>query len=738
MSYPVPDNEDERLDALDALNILDTEPEEHFDRLTDLAATVCDTPTALITLIDEERQWFKSCFGFDTRETRLDSSFCVYVVDDQEKIMVVEDVTKDPRFEDNPLVTGSPHIRFYAGALLTSPAGVAIGTLCVIDYEPRTFGAKKQALLSELAGVASDLLTARQQSLKVRYLTSALEQADESVLITDGTPLDPPGPKIRWVNDAFERMTGYDEDELLGKTPRLLQSPDTSRQTLDRVRRALEAGESTQAQTINSRKDGTSYIVQWNISPVRTEDGQVSHWVSVQRDVTDQQQREDRLRHEAQHDDLTGLLRRDALEERIGTALESESAPGGLLYIDLDRFKQVNDSLGHSAGDELLRRVSDILRNEVRSTDVLARIGGDEFVVWMASAAAGEEASTAAERIGEALEQPFSIQGEEVFVGASVGVLSDLSRYDSADAALRDADAAMYRAKEHPGHSFAVHNSSMTTDSQERLRLDTALHRAVEMDQFEPYFHPIVRLEDGVLQGCEVLARWRTEDGEIIPPGRFLEVAEETGLIEPIGHQVIRKACRVCYRFHEQNGKDFKLSLSANFSRTEFFHPETYDFVTDVLREHDIEPSQFTMEITERSVGASDATDKETIRALKDLGVRIEIDDFGTGHSSLHSLLQFPADGVKFAKEIIAQLDASERGDALVQSVLEMADRLSLTATAEGIENEHQLTRLRSLGCPYGQGYLFTRPVPESELSTIFESPPWRSYWTDPASGANA
>ncbi len=730
MSHPVPDNEDERLDALHALNILDTEPEEHFDRLTDLAATVCDTPTALITLIDEDRQWFKSCFGFDTRETDLDSSFCVYVVH-QEEMIVVEDVTEDPRFEDNPLVTGPPHIRFYAGALLTSPDGVDLGTLCVIDYEPRTFGAEKQALLSELAGVASDLLTARQQSLKVSYLTSALEQADEPVLITDGTPLDPPGPKIRWMNDAFERMTGYDEDELLGETPRLLQGPETGRETLDRVRQALEAGESTRAQTVNYRKDETPYVAQWTAAPVHSEDGTVSHWVSVQRDVTDQQQREERLRHEAQHDDLTGLLRRDALEERMDTALEGESAPGGLLYIDLDRFKQVNDSLGHSAGDELLRRVSDILRKEVRSTDVVARIGGDEFVVWLASAEDEEEAASVAERIGEALEQPFAIQGEEVFVGASVGVLPDLSTYDAAEVALHDADAAMYRAKEHPGHSFVVHNSSMTTDSQERLRLDTALHRAVEMEQFEPYFHPIVRLADGAIHGCEILARWRTEDGEIISPGRFLEVAEETGLIGPIGHQVIRKACRVCRTLHEPHGNDFKLALSGNFSRSEFFRPETRDFVADVLREHDIEPSQFTMEITERSVSASDATNRETIQALKDLGVRIEIDDFGTGHSSLHSLLQFPANGVKFDKAITAQLDASERGNALVQSMLEMADRLSLTATAEGIENEHQLERLRAFDCPYGQGYLFTPPVSSHALRDLVESPPWASYWSD-------
>lgn len=737
MSHPVPDNEAERLDALRALNILDTDPEKHFDRLTDLAATVCDTPTALLTLIDKERQWFKSCFGFDTRETGLGSSFCVYVVDRGEMI-VVEDATEDPRFQENPLVMGEPHIRFYAGAPLTTPDGVNIGTLCVIDYEPRSFGDDKQALLSALAGVASDLMNARRHSLQVSYLTSALEQADEPVLITDGAPLDPPGPKIRWINDAFERMSGYDEDALVGETPRLLQGPDTSRETLDRVRQALEAGESIQVQTVNYRKDGTPYVAQWNAAPVHTEDGRVSHWVSVQRDVTAQKRREEQLRHEARHDDLTGLLRRRALEERIEAALEGEAAPGSLLYIDLDRFKQVNDSLGHDAGDDLLRRVSDILRDEVRSSDVVARIGGDEFIVWLASVTGAEEASAVAERIGEALEQPFSLHGEEVYVEASVGVLPDLSSYDTAEAALRDADAAMYRAKETSGPSFVVHCPSMTAGLQERLRLDTALHRAVENEKFEPYFHPIVRLDDGALHGCEVLARWRTEEDEIVGPGAFLEMAEETGLIGPIGHQVIQKACRVRRTLQRQHDTEFQLALSGNFSRKEFYQPETCDFVAGVLREYDIEPSQFTMEITERSVGTSDATDENTVQALKDLGVRLEIDDFGTGHSSLHSLLQFPADGVKFDKEITAQLDASERGRALVESVVEMVDRLDLTATAEGIETEHQLSRLRTLGCPYGQGYLFTRPVPGSELNAIIESPPWRSYWTDAPSAPNA
>jgi diguanylate cyclase (GGDEF)-like protein/PAS domain S-box-containing protein len=448
MSIPVPTNEEERLTALHQLGILDTKPEAAFDRITEHAQTVFDVSAAAVTLIDQDRQWFKSACGWDVEETSRESSFCTYAILD-DGVMVVEDAIEDDRFHSNPLVVGEDGLRFYAGAPLVIEDEIRVGSLCLLDEQSRSFDAEEQKMLATLADVVVDLLKAHKQTYEIGYLSSALEQARDAVVITEANPIDPPGPRIVWANKAFSRMTGYDVEEVLGETPRIFQGPETDRSVLNKVRIALENERAVYAETVNYQKDGSPYVVAWHIAPVYAKDDTLTHWVSVQRDVTDEQRREERLKHEATHDTLTGLPNRYAIQKEIRRALDepTDDRAGVLLYVDLDEFKPVNDELGHKVGDQILIQTGEVLRQVMRRQDTIGRIGGDEFVVCLPGIESPSEAHQIAERLHDALSQPFSVGPHEITVTASIGGTLHLSAYDTVEDALHAADVAMYQAK---------------------------------------------------------------------------------------------------------------------------------------------------------------------------------------------------------------------------------------------------------------------------------------------------
>jgi diguanylate cyclase (GGDEF)-like protein/PAS domain S-box-containing protein len=449
VSVPRPDTEDERLAALHRLNILDTEPEALFDRITTLTRTIFGVSSAAVSLVDQDRQWFKSMCGWDLQETPRDQSVCTYAIL-EEGVFVVEDAAADDRFAHNPLVEAGD-LRFYAGVPL-HVEGAPIGTLCLIDDAPRSFGDEEADMLSDLAEVVVDLLEARRTTHQVEYLRSALKETRDAVVITEAAPLDAPGPRIVWSNEAFSRMTGYEPEELIGRTPRILQGPETDRSVLNKVRSALENERAVHAETVNFQKDGTPYVVDWHIAPVHTGGEELTHWVSIQRDVTDQQRRRERLRHEASHDSLTGLPNRYAVQDEIQELIAeaNDHHVGALLYLDLDRFKPVNDELGHQVGDRVLVRTAEVLRDVLRRQDTIGRIGGDEFVVCLPNLSTPEEARSIAERLHDTLCQPFQIGPNELQVDVSIGGTVQLADYDTADAALHVADMAMYEAKDVP------------------------------------------------------------------------------------------------------------------------------------------------------------------------------------------------------------------------------------------------------------------------------------------------
>jgi diguanylate cyclase (GGDEF)-like protein len=434
-------------------------------------------------------------------------------------------------------------------------------------------------------------------------------------------------------------------------------------------------------------------------------------------------------RGEPGRDSLTGLPDRAALRSVLRDVVAA-SSPGALLTLDLDRFRRVNDSLGRGLGDALLTTVAKILRDTVHEQAVVARTGGDEFAVCLPALDAPEQAVTVAETIHDRLDQPIQLDGHTVFTPASIGLVRGLPDYDDAEAVLRHADTAMYEAKEAPHRSVAVYEPNMTHRVDAQLSLDTELRQALNREEFVPFFQPIVALEDGRLHGFEVLARWHHPERGLLSPHAFLEAAEDTGLIVPIGHQVIRQACEVVSSLQTAPDSTAAPVLTANFSRPEFFRPETHAFLTDLFDAYEIAPRHFTMEISERTVAGISEEDVTAFCALKNLGVSILLDDFGTGFSSLQSLRRLPVDGLKIDKDLLAEAHGTAWDRDLVRLIVEMGHTLGQTVTAEGVETRPQLNALREMECTYGQGHLFARPVPASRLDTAFDDLVRTQLWS--------
>ncbi len=554
-----------------------------------------------------------------------------------------------------------------------------------------------------------------------RVIDAAIDHVDEAVLITT-TGLDLPGPEIVYVNDGFCRMTGYAAEEVLGKTPRILQGPKTDRADLDRLRRCLSQGRTFYGgEIINYRKDGSEYVLAWYIVPMVDEAGEITHWMANQRDVTERRALEDQLRHQALHDPLTGLPNRVLLMDRLEHALERADRREGrvaVLFMDLDDFKVVNDSLGHEAGDRLLVALAGRLEGSLRLEDTLARFGGDEFVVLIEDASDVSRATGVADRIVEALRKPFVVEGREVFATLSMGiVLADSSRERPEDL-LRKADIAMYRAKEKDKAGYAVFEPSMNAQVVERMESEGDLRRALRLGEFTVHYQPKVLLETGAIVGVEALARWEHPERGLVPPAGFIAQAEESGLIVPIGRWVLEEACRQAREWQTLHPIDPPLEVCVNISGRQFRYPGLVQDVARVLRETRLEPESLDLEITE-NVLIESAQNGLPVERLRRLGTKVIIDDFGTGYSSLSYLKRMPADLLKIDRSFVEGLGSDLKDEGIVSSVIDLARVLGMETIAEGVESVEQAERLRELGCRFAQGYLFSKPMAAEEMGEL-------------------
>lgn len=551
------------------------------------------------------------------------------------------------------------------------------------------------------------------QESEARYRALFASNADAVwYLDCDGRLID--------ANAAGERMMGFTAEELFGWRYREHVTGDgvlRLERAIDRVAKGEEGG----CEITFRHKGGEELTLAIQPIPVRSGD-QTTGIFAVIRDVTQRKVTETALEFLAYHDPLTELPNRTRFIERLTQVLRRPDRwDTALMYIDLDRFKIVNDSLGHQAGDRLLVAAAQRLKSTVRDHDLVCRLGGDEFAILLENIGGLQEATRMAARIVAIMATPFELDGQEIFVTPSVGIVHGAPSTD-ANEMLRFADLAMYQAKQRGKSRYEVFSEMMSIQAQERLRLETDLRRAVDRKEFLVYYQPIVSLSDGRIKGVEALVRWDHPRRGLVSPGEFIPLAEETGLIRRIGRHVLEEACRQTRLWQEEIPDAQDLYVSVNLSARQMQTGRITNEIMDALDKSGLRPESLELELTETMVMQDDPGVLSAFHDLRSLGVSLAIDDFGTGYSSLGYLKQLPVNTLKIDRAFVIGVGANPEDTAIVKAVISFAKTLGLTVTGEGIENRLQMDRLRELGCDRGQGFLFQRPVPASTISQILKS----------------
>ncbi|SHI25054.1 putative bifunctional diguanylate cyclase/phosphodiesterase [Ferrimonas marina] len=441
----------------------------------------------------------------------------------------------------------------------------------------------------------------------------------------------------------------------------------------------------------------------------------------LEREIHERRRVETQLRHDTLHDDLTGLPNRAMIMQRLYQVLSIKARQDdfnyALLYLDLNRFKVINDSLGHLTGDTLLSQVAKRLSDCLRGSDTVARLGGDEFAILLDHLQCNDDAIQTARRIHAVLTKPFYIDGEEIYSGASIGIaLGDVS-YQEPSELLRDADVAMYRAKQGSGSAPVVFDASMRDAAQYRMKLENELQRALELQQFEVHYQPVWRLDSQQLIGFEALVRWRHPERGLLPPGDFIEVMEETRQILALDRWVLDQSCQQFARWQEKYPRLQRVGISVNLSSEWFNRNDALDIIMQTLKDTGLPAQALLLEITERSLMHHPEQAAQILGQLRRMGIRLMMDDFGTGYSSLSYLHRLPLDVVKIDRSFIARMHQDARAEAVIEAILRLAQALGMKVNAEGIDNKEQVQRLQAMGCHYGQGYLLGRPLPAEAVS---------------------
>lgn len=595
--------------------------------------------------------------------------------------------------------------------IITSGAVDAEDTVSLLKQGAHDF-MNKEALARLVPAIEREIREAdvrRQRRLaedKVRILSSAVQQSPVSVLITD------PRGVIEYVNRKFEQITGYDAADAIGRDLGFTILEQGGTEAMRTLREHIDAGTDWRGEFCSIRRDGQVFWEYVTISPLRDDSAEITHFIIIKEDITVRRNYEEQLLHQARHDDLTGLANRVLMRERLHQALGKagrEEHQTAVICIDLDRFKNVNDTQGHASGDEVLKEAAARLSGCIYHRDTLARMGGDEFVIVIPKVTEKHNGTTVANRIIELFSRPFMVQGKEFSVTASIGIALFPQDGGTADVLQRNADLAMYQAKERGRNRYQYYSEEINIRLMAQLDLESRLRNPLLTQSLVLQYQPIYNLQTGTITGYEALVRWQQTDGSLMLPGDFIPVAEEIGVIEDIDKWVMMTACSELAMRMQDHQRPLRLSL--NVSPKQLRLANYADFVAQQLQLNQLPANLLELEITERVIMQNDDQTLSNIHALGELGVRLSIDDFGTGYSSLSYLQKFPFKTLKIDRSFVDDVCHNEPTQRVVDTIISMARSLNMQVVAEGIETEEQYLYLKNQGCDLAQGFFLSHPI---------------------------
>ncbi len=585
----------------------------------------------------------------------------------------------------------------------------------IFPVEKRTFfSSDEQGNNQSIWAIVSDISQRKEYEAKLRLLASVFESTVEGIVITDLEGI------IEEVNPGFTAITGYSAPEAIGKNPSILKSNHHDAEFYREMWKAITQTGHWSGEIWNRRKNGESYPERLSINAVTDYKGDISHYISVFYDISDVKRGEEQLQHQAYHDALTGLPNRLLYTDRLATSISRarrHDIQVAVLVLDLDNFKNINDSLGHNIGDQFLQEVAKLLSNTLREEDTVARIGGDEFAILLLSQECQWDACEVSKRIMNIFANPVHVDKHELFASFSIGISISPTDGTDAETLMKNSELAMYRAKAQGKNTYHLYTESMNQHVNRRLELENNLRRALEREEFEVYYQPKVDIAHGAIVGCEALIRWN-RDGDLISPAEFIPLAEETGLIVEIGQWVLRSACQDAQVWRNQG---YPLRVAVNLSPRQFHQKQLIPMILSVLEETGFPPAFLELEITEGIVMDDVQEAIQTLNTLREKGIHFAIDDFGTGYSSLQYLSQLPLDTLKIDRAFIKDLPGNKEDSAITLATLSMAHSLGLSVVAEGVETQQQLDLLRQASCEQYQGYFFSRPLEKNAFLALLQ-----------------